>query len=132
MTAEKANEMFRLWQSGWTHQKIADHYGMSRTTVYNTIQRVINDQPSWQYSRRGKKLDIDKIKYRRIYEHFINHPEETCTSLALKVYGYASAASIEGIRHCMYKKHNVHFTLDQTRNLCEAIGVTFEELLEER
>lgn len=112
-----------------THQQIADMYGVSRSCVSDTIKRFNLKQ---SLDTRGKKLDLEKIKYKHIYDHFKKNVDETCTSLTRKVFGHAQASSIIKLRNFLYGWHDVKFTMDQVRMLCETIGKPFEELLEER
>lgn len=129
MNVERAVDMKKKWESGMTHQQIADIYGVSRACVSDTIKRVNLKQ---SLDTRGRKLDLEKIKYKHIYDYFKKNVDETCTSLTRKVYGHAQASSVIKLRNFLYGWHDVKFTTDQIRMLCVTIGKPFEELLEER
>lgn len=129
MNVERALSMADKWRCGMTHQQIADLFGVSRSCVSETIKRLNRGQA---LNTRGKKLDLSKIKYKYIYEHFKNNINETCTSLTYKVYGHAQANAILNMRNFLYGMHEVKFTVAQLQALCATIGRPFEELLNER
>lgn len=129
MNTLRALEMKKLHDAGLTHQQIADKYGISRASVGQTIRRVSHKKLS---SLRGRKINIEKIKYKHIYEYFKTNIDESCSSLATKVLGYSAAGGAVKMFNFIYGEHDVHFTVSQMRALCDTIGVTFEELLEER
>ena len=129
MNTERALDMATKWKSGMTHKQIADIYGVSTSCVAETIKRYNLKQ---SLDTRGRKLDLNKIKYKHIYNHFKKNVDETCTSLTRKVYGHAQRYAIQNMANFLYGKHEVKFTVEQIRNLCATIGKPFEELLEER
>lgn len=38
LTVDQDRELIQLWRGGWTHQQLAEHFGVARETVALTIQ----------------------------------------------------------------------------------------------
>jgi predicted transcriptional regulator len=129
MNTSRAFKMAQMHESGMTQQQIADVYGISRAAVSQTIQRINHKKTR---KIRGRALDIERIKYKHIYEYFKSHVDETASSFADKVFGYAAGGGCMKMLNFLYGQHEVHFTIDQMRMLCETVGKSFEEIFEGR
>lgn len=46
LTVKQEHELIALWRAGWTHQRMAEHFGVSRDTVALTIRTAIRAEAS--------------------------------------------------------------------------------------
>lgn len=65
-------EMVLLHSEGMTFQKIADICGVSRQAVHQRVSTYCEDK----IDKRGRQFNVAKIKYKGLYEHFMNNPNE--------------------------------------------------------
>lgn len=120
--------MYEMHKNGFSYQKIADVYSISRQAVH---QRITS------YKRkvlgiRGQSFDINKIVYKGIYDWFCTHYNENVYSLAKKLYKDNPSSRTQNFKRFLVGENNSHFSIPQMKLLCEIIGKPFEEVFERR
>ena len=113
--------------NGATYQQIADECGISRQAVH---QSVTHYDQRIKKRVRGRGFLIEKIKYKGIYEHFIDDETETLSSFTFGVYG--DRVHCSKMSHFLKGEHDSHFKIAQIKKLCEICGKPFEEVFSER
>lgn len=82
---------------------------------------------------RGKKFDLNLIKYDAIREWFEKNETETVSSFSQKVFAteYQGGERSQLMANFIADRHEVFFTVKQIRRMCEVIGKPFEEVFKE-
>ena len=115
---------------GATYQEIAENCGISRQAVHQKIGHYVTELTR---DKRGKKLNLESIKYDAFREYFEKNEKETATSFTQKVFGGECASSDRcgKLIYFMTGKHESFFTVRQIKRMCEIIGKPFEEVFKE-
>jgi predicted DNA-binding protein YlxM (UPF0122 family) len=119
-------EMVILHSEGMSFQKIADICGVSKQAVHQRVSTYCEDK----ICKRGRQFNVSKIKYKGLYEHFVNNPNETVTSLTIKIYGHRGK-HVAVIRTLLLGTNST-LPLNAFKKICEIVGKPFEEVFEER
>ena len=128
----KQKEMLKMLLDGASYKEIADAYGISRQCVQKTINQYVKKLAA---DKRGRKFELNNIKYQGIYDYFEENVNETLTSFAMKVYEVDREKGLKKsvtIKNLVTGNHNVHLTLPQIKKICEIVGKPFEEVFKER
>lgn len=122
-----AKEMLEMRVNGATLQEIADKYGVTRQAIHQTL-KCYTDRLS------GKRfgLDVNKIIYKGIAEHFLTHPEESMSSFSRKIFGYFEGIRPRDLRKNMFGEHEMYLSINQIKRICKVVGKPFEEVFELR
>lgn len=121
-------EMVMLHAEGMTFQKIADIAGISRQRVHQRVSTYVEGA----IPRRNRSFDISKIKYKGIYEYFVNDPYESLTSFTVKLgYSVSGGSPLHHVRNMLYGA-NSHFPINTIKRICDVVGKPFEEVFAER
>lgn len=121
-------EMVMLHKEGMSFQKIADISGLTRQRVHQRVSTYVEGAKP----RQGRRFDISKIKYKGIYEYFVNNPDETMTSFTVKIgYSVSGGSALYSVRSLLFGT-NSHFPINTIKNICDVVGKPFEEVFEER
>lgn len=111
-------------KGGATYQQIADACGVSRQAVH---QQVV----AYDKKLAGRRMQLSRIRYKGLYDHFANHPEESLSMFANVVYGYRNVC-VQTMRKFMYEGVETKFTINQIKKMCKRCGKSFEEVFTER
>ena len=123
-------EMVKMRIDGATFQEIADACGVTKQAVQQKVSAYYNGQLK---SKRGRKLNIQKIKYKGIYEYFVENPTETLTSFVNKVFGENGRcnSNVNKMSDFLYRKRESRFSIAQIKRICEIVGQPFEKTFKE-
>lgn len=122
-------EMVNLRAQGYKITQIAKMAGISFQAVGKRLKRYDQGIP---FTRRGKKLNIEKIVYQGFYDWFLEHPLESVQSFLRKMHDETTNGNNEKMRHFICGKREAYFTVSQIKKMCEIIGKPFEEIFKER
>lgn len=127
---ERAKQMLCLRQQGKTYQEIGDLFGVTRQRVYD----IINHEHKYKGRLRKSTYDIEKIKYKGLYELFKKDLTLTTYKLGKIIFGKENISSSyrSKIIPLLEKEKEVNLKIKQIKNLIEYSGMTFEELFQER
>lgn len=116
-------------QQGYSLQKIANMYGISRQRVHRIIGKEVKENRT-----RRRNVEIENVKFKGIYEYLRDNPEITYSTIFRKITG--SNGDIKRadrfVRFLHSKSDNGKLTIGQIKRLSELTGKTFEELFERR
>lgn len=122
-------EMVSLREQGYKITQIAEMAGISFQAVGKRLKRYNQGIPP---TRRGKKLNIEKIVYQGFYDWFLENPLESVQSLLRKMHSETTHGNNAKMRFFLYGEKNTWFTVPQIKKMCEIIGKPFEEVFKER
>lgn len=122
-------EMFQLREQGKTYQEIADEIGASRQGVH---QAITNYTKRVLTSYRGKGFYLENIKYKGIFEYFLENEEETVSGFTKKLYDTPYTGNTSKVRGFITGKIESYFTIEQIKRICDVVGKPFEEVFKER
>jgi hypothetical protein len=82
---------------------------------------------------RGKRLDLNSIKYDAIREYFEKNENETVTSFSQKIYAteWSCGDRSSLVRKFIKGEQESFFTIKQIKRMCEIVGKPFEEVFKE-
>jgi len=116
-------------QQGYSLQKIANMYGISRQRVHQIIGKEVKENRT-----RRRNVEIENVKFKGIYEYLRDNPEVTYSAIFRKITG--SDGNIKRadrfVQFLHSKGDNGKLTIGQIKRLSELTGKTFEELFERR
>lgn len=122
-------EMVEMRRNGATYREIGAASGMTGQNAYNIINRRAKKDIS---GIRGRAFNIEKIKYKGIYEHFKNDEYECISSFAGKVFNRVDARYYGKTRNLITGEQDVRLSIHTIMKICEVVGKPFEEVFEVR
>lgn len=116
-------------QQGYSLQKIANMYGISRQRVHQIIGKEVKENRT-----RRRNVEIENVKFKGIYEYLRDNPEVTYSAIFRKITGNdGNIKRAERFAKFLHSKgDNGKLTIGQIKRLSELTGKTFEELFEGR
>ncbi len=120
-------ELLKMRMEGKTIREIADDYGVS----YQAVQQKLQSYTQTLVETRMRRIDISKIKYKGIYEHFMENPFENYTSFAEKITSRRNSTLTHKIKVSFQGENESTFTIAQIKAMCKIVGKSFEETFEE-
>lgn len=119
---ENKDAMIELRKQGLTYKAIGEKFGISKQRV----EQIIGNERV----RKGN-VDLDKIKYKGIYQMFVNDERMTWCKFTRIIYSVANPTTVRSATKLATGEFK-RTTLTAINRLREHSGMTYEELFEER
>jgi len=94
----------RLWESGWTHQRIADALGLSRSSITKDIGKIVEDWIRQKNESVERHIVADLATLREMQQEYLDQWER---SKEIDQDGLGRVEYIQGAERCIEKRAKI-------------------------